>query len=466
MKTKLLRLTALLLALILCTVLSVSCTSSKMSGKTMLTLSKDGITVSLSVNYYELMLSRMKGVLYASGESYNGMNAATADFWNVQDTFNGTDYQTRDEFYRDLILENCKTALVILYLFEKHVGDLSTTDKEELSQLMNELVQADGQGSKTKLNAVLKEFGVNYDILEDVYALESFQKPALKQALYGDNASLVGPNVKNDYLLDNFVRFRQIFVATYNYVYETDENGDEIYYYPEGHESAGRIYYDKNNGETFAKTDGSVRTDKNGDVMYFVRGSKGEQILYDTVNGVRAVKIKDTLEETTPMTPEEKDEARAEAQSLFSALQDASNEEFEAELVAREKRNGNTNYSLEYDDGFYLARNISYTQLGFSYMDEIIRTLDGMKDGEVALVPSDQGYHIIKKYAPTESAYEKEENLDYFFNDYFDFNNDLMEQLLLDECEKYYADIKVNEKVVAAAPSMKEVAINGIQTYY
>ena len=55
MKVKsLLRSAALLLALLLCLSLLGGCSSK---GKTLMTLEKDGVSVSLSVNTYELMLS-------------------------------------------------------------------------------------------------------------------------------------------------------------------------------------------------------------------------------------------------------------------------------------------------------------------------------------------------------------------------------------------------------------------------
>ena len=152
MKKITLRITTLLLALLM--LFSCVACQNKL-GKPLMTLNKDGIKVSLSVNLYELMLSRMKGVLYQSGTTHQGIDVSSPLFWEFQDTFDGTNFETIDQFYCNVVLENCRTYLSILYLFEKHVGKLSDADQEALDEIMDELLATDGDGSMTKLNAVL-----------------------------------------------------------------------------------------------------------------------------------------------------------------------------------------------------------------------------------------------------------------------------------------------------------------------
>lgn len=465
MKKTLFRTAVLMLAILLCTVMTVSCGTG--NGKTLLTLNKDGVKVTLSVNFYELMMTRMKGVLYASETTHNGYDVSYDIFWDYQDTFNGKDFQTSEDFYSGLILENCKTYLAIRYLFEKNVGGLSTSAEEELDKVMDELLKTDGEGSKTKLNAVLSSYGVNADMLRDIYALE-YQKDAVKVALFGKDASMVGDIKKNDYLNKNFARFRQVFFPTYNYVYEVDENNDEIYYYDEDSDTPGHIYYDKFNGVLGYNEDGTVKTDDKGDKIYFYPESheKAGRIYYDVFNGVRSVVIENSLEKKTPMSAEEKEAVKQTATAAFQELQNSTTAFFETKVVEYELERGNETYNINYDEGIYLSKNINYTKYGFSYLDDILEKLDALQDDQVAIVESDQGFHIIRKYAPTENAYSKEINRDYFYNDYFNFTEDLAEQLLLDECELLYADIVISEKVLASAPKMRDVAINGIYTYY
>ena len=175
----------------------------------MLTLEKDGIKVSLSVNVYELLLTRLKGSLSFNGETVNGMTVNQSGFWEYSDKFNGTDLQTIDEYYRDNILQNCKIYLAALYLFEKEGLKLSATVEDEIEDKLDELVRTDGNGSKAKLNQVLSTYGVNYDILKEFYTVEA-KLDTLKDHLYGANAEKLGNTVKDQYLEENYVHFRQI----------------------------------------------------------------------------------------------------------------------------------------------------------------------------------------------------------------------------------------------------------------
>ena len=141
MKNRLLRLTALLLVSVLLLLSTVSCANR--TGKPMLTLEKDGIKVSISVNVYELLLSRMKGTLAFYGYTANGVNATSDAFWDYTDKFNGTDLQTIDEYYRNQILGNCKTFLVALYLFEREGLTLSAAAEAKIEDKLRELVLSD-----------------------------------------------------------------------------------------------------------------------------------------------------------------------------------------------------------------------------------------------------------------------------------------------------------------------------------
>ena len=462
MKKKLLRAAALLLACILTLLCTVSCANH---GKTLLSIKKDGHSATFSVNLYELMMTRMKGMLYFSEITNNGTNASNPLFWEYQDTYNGTDLQTIDQYYRDSILENCKTYLAALYLCNVHNVTLSAAEQDKIDERMNELVKTDGNGSKTKLNAVLSTYGVNYNILRNAYELDALVQK-LKDTLYGKNASLIGNNLKNTYLQENFVHFRQIFLATYNFVYETDKFGNDVYYYADA-ENKGHIYYDTYNGEIGLDKDGKEIKDDNGDTVYFVKGSEQKEIAYDTVNGIREPIMNGTEQKTEEMTKGELDAVTARKDELLLSLKNSTNAEFEEKILEIEKENNpnaeNTNTGTQYDDGIYLSKKVDYTTVGYAHFDKIISALDEIEDGEVVCVQSSYGYHIIKKYAHTENAYEKEGNEDYFFNDYFKFYDDLVDDLMLAECQKYYGDIVVSEKVLESAPKMRDVAIN---SYY
>ena len=453
MKTKhtLLRTAAALLALVLLLLSAVSCSGR---GKALMTLKKDGVSVSLSINEYELMLSRMKGSLSFYGVTKNGATALEDAFWEVQDKFDGENFQTHDEYYRATILENAKAYLAAAYLFEKNGLSLSETQRQEIADAMTELLRVDGDGSKTKLNSVLANYGMNYAMLEDFYELEQ-KMTVLKSHLYGENAEKVGDVVKTEYMNDHYVHFKQIFLASYLYVCETDKNGDVIYYRTE-EGSTNRIYYDADNGEARKLEDGSLEKDKNGDVIYYVKGSDYGHIAYNVKGKTTYVATKDGSDyEKREMTADELKALESRANTLLDEVKGLSSTAFEAKIL---EESDDTADNSEYGDGYYLRRDLDYTASGesYAYLDSIVEKLDTMQEGEVTMVKSNFGYHIVKKYAHTEKAYENEANEAWFEN----FNARLIDELFLAECQALYADIKIDEAILAKAPSMKEVAPN------
>jgi hypothetical protein len=103
---------------------------------------------------------------------------------------------------------------------------------------MDRLVETDGKGSKATLNSLLAQYGANYDVLREAYTLEA-KIAYLKDHLYGDNGSKIASSVIEGYYQANYVKFRHVFLYTYEVIYEKDANGDDIYYTDDG-----RIAYD------------------------------------------------------------------------------------------------------------------------------------------------------------------------------------------------------------------------------
>lgn len=452
MKRRISRMLALILACLMIMLATASCANKH--GKPMLTLKKDGISVSISVNVYQFMMTRMKGSLAVYGYTANGVSATADTFWDYKDTFNGTDLQTIDDYYRDCILDNCKTYLVALYLFEKEGLTLSASAEEKIEEKLFELLRTDGDGSKTKLNTVLAAYGVNYDILKEVYTIEA-KVTAVQEHLYGKDGAKLGYNVKDEFLNENYVHFRQIFLASYRYVYEKDANGDTIYYYTDEN-NKDHIYYDVHNGVKDERNGEAVK-DKNGDVIYYVNDGEYKKIAYDAYNGEPAyVPTKDGTDyQTENLTAEELEKLEEEANKLYEELQGKNAAIFEAVM---EERSDDMATIDDYNDGYYLQKDLDYTASGdkFLYLDKIVSALADMEDGEIALVPSNFGYHIIRKYPHTAKAYEMEENKTWFE----DFSSNLITELFLTECQTHYPDIVLQDKVYATAPTMKAVKPN------
>ena len=271
MKRNLIRVLTFLLALLTCSCLLVSCGGK---GKTLLTLKKDGITVELSVNEYQFMLTRVKGKLAQYGYQVNDQS-----FWAQQDKYNEEELQTLGAFYKDNILDNCRTYVAALYLFEKEGLALSAESIANVDEMMAELLRTDGDNSKTKLNSVLSAYGVNYDMLREIYLMQE-KVTALQNHLYGKNAELLGSILKEEFLQESYVHFQQIFLPAYSYVFETDKNGDVIYYHAEEGSKKDHIYYDEFNGVPGTDANGLPILDENLDRVYFVNDGQYKKIAY------------------------------------------------------------------------------------------------------------------------------------------------------------------------------------------
>ena len=443
MKKLFMRAAALLLVILMLALPLASCAG----GKKMLTLKVDGKTYSISVNLYELMCSAMKGTLMAYNYTLEGHRPSQDAYWEIMDTYDGKTMETSDSFYRKNVLENCKAYLVSLYLFDKYELELSESAKKEIEETMDELVKTDGEGSKAKLNSVLANYGVNYNMLKEYYTIKAKFK-AVQDHIY----STMGPNVKGEYLNENYVHFYQIFLANYTYVYETDKNGDTIYY----DTTTNQILYKKTEF-TQTTASGKTETDSKGNVIYYTDVTR-THISYDSEKGQPSYKIDKDGESyvTKPMTEDELDKLVERANDLTQSLQGVSKDAF----VAKVSSESDDTQAAIYTDGYYLQKGVDFSASGedFMYLDTIVEQLSSadVKDGDVIMIASPSGYHILMKCAPTEKAYELEANAVWFTN----FVSGFTAEVFAERAEPYLAQIDLNEKVYAKAPSMKEVAIN------
>ena len=434
MKRITVKLLVIALTLVLCLPLLAGCSGK--SGKTLIEI--EGVKV--SVNTYELLLSRMKGTL-----AKNQYQVDSDNFWSTVVDSSNTTY---DQYLRDSILENAKTYAIGVYLFDKVYGlTLPAETINAIDAELAELIEYDGDGSKAALNQVLAEYGVNYNILRETYIMEA-KLDALKVHLYGSGASKIADNVKEEYCKENFVRFKQVFLANYYYVCETDANGDDIYY---TENSLGNrvVCYDKVNGKTKTDKDGNVIKDKDGYEVYYTEDGK---IAYDKTNGKTAyVFDKDGQPQIGEYTKAELAEIKKEADTILSKVPAG---EFNAFEVFMEQR-GEDQDAQAYENGYYLYNNPGNYE-AYPYLESIVEQLNKMEVGEVALVESDYGYHVIMKYEVEKNAYKDEDNKDWFEG----FEEGMMEDMFMTLCKDYMDKVTVHEDVLASAPTMKQVGKN------
>ena len=186
---------------LLCVILSCMMLLSVMTACASSTLMELG-EVKISANIYEFLLSRMKGSLYKMGYDVN-----SEDFWNTVFSINGMTYE---EYFKTSVLEQTYTYIVSEFLFEKEGLTLPKESEEAIDTLMDKLVER--AGSKNKLNAELANYGVNYNMLKEIYTIEA-KMVYLKEYYYGENAEKISKEDKDAYYNENYVSFKQILLA-------------------------------------------------------------------------------------------------------------------------------------------------------------------------------------------------------------------------------------------------------------
>lgn len=409
MKKTIRRLLALLLCISLLSVALLGCGS----GKTLMSL--DGCD--LSLNIYRLMLSRLRGTM-----EYNYSEAANSTFWDIIIDADGTTY---NDYFTASVLENAKTYLAAVYVHDKvekmtlPESTLTAID-EEIAGLMNDTAD----GSKTEFNAILSEFGVNMKMLREAYIMEA-KVEALQEKLYGKNGSLISDAVKEEYYQANYTRFKHVFLFTYVPVYITDENGDSVYYGDGNH-----IAYDKTVGTPRAGTDGEWLKDGQGDVIYYTADGR---IAYDKTSGLRAYAYDENgYVQYRQYTDKECEAVAEKAEKIYERA--LSGEDFDY-LVD----NFNEDIGLkEYTNGFYLTADSEYE------VKEVLEALPDMAVGEIRLIRSDYGYHVLKKYELDKGAYADSVNADFFT----DFSGNLITQLFLGRIATYAEMVVVDESLL------------------
>jgi len=163
--------------------------------------------VSISENMLEFWLSRYKAYFvqyYMDGKD-------KASFW--EETVTGSD-KTWNETFTEFIVDNAKTYLAALYLFDELGLSIGKNVEEEIDNEIKELLDGQADGNKKQFNEILSQYGVNMEILRELYLIEK-KIEFLQEYLYGDNGiEKISSSVKTKYYEDNYVRIKHIFLYT------------------------------------------------------------------------------------------------------------------------------------------------------------------------------------------------------------------------------------------------------------
>ena len=432
-----------LIALVLSVLLLLICFSScAAKGEPLLTLDGE----ELSVNIFSLYLSRMKGTL-CSAASF-GSSAKQDSFWDTwMDVSTKTTYNTH---YTDMVLETAKSHIAALALFEERGLKLPTSYTDEIDAEMQRLLDTEANGSKTAFNAILKEFGVSYEILREAYIIEA-KIAYLQEDLFGKNGSKIGANMIDEYYKDTYARFKQVFLYSYEYEYVTDRNGDVMYF-----ASDGKVSYDTS-ATAKKNSNNEYVLDENGDRVYVYTDEKGNERIAYKKDGASRENVLDSngepvirLYNDTEMAvlKEQRDEILAQAKNGdmlgFDVLIDKYNEDMGVE---------------EYPNGYYITETTNYAS------PEVIDKIFEMSVGEIAWVQSDYGIHIIMRCELEDGAYAKEEYKDLFISNKtgtYVFMDELEGKLLTEYLAPYKERVSVDEELYATV----DIKRAGINYYY
>ena len=393
-----------LLSALLCLALLVGALGlTACSEKSPVLLELDGQEI--TANQYQFLLSRVKGSLH-----YTGYNVESDNFWNMIIDDQNTTY---DDFFRNAVLEDARRYLAAMIIFEEKGLVLPQAYLDRIDENMADYLR--DAGSKSSFNAMLSAYGVNMDMLREIYVMEA-KYEYLQKVIYGTDGELLAAETRMAYLNEHAVCFKQVLIRAFDYVYEKDNNGDEIYYLPsENNARVNNIAYDKEKGVR------AYTYDKNGNAV------------------------------TTRYPADKLAEHKDTAEELMAAVDKGDYAAFESILEE---------YQLNDEDVYVTDGALCFLYTtgdnSYDYLNDIADALAKVEEGEMQIVNSEYGYNVVMKYpipsdAITNKAYE-------------DWFADLTERIIAKQfhtmCKPYMERVKVDDKVFATLPSMKEIATN------
>ncbi len=429
------RLVALLLCLaLLAGAMSLTACSGE-QGTPLLTL--EGHTI--SSNQYRFLLARVKASL-----GYAGYNINQTDFWDMIISDDGTTY---DEYFRQATLTDARRYLAALAIFDEEKMVLSQRALDEIDEDIEEYIR--DAGSKSELNRLLGEYGINIDMLRDLYIMEA-KYTHVQNTIYGEDGSKVAAQVRHQYLTEHAVCFRQVLIRAFDYVYETDTNGDEVYYLPsENNAKVNNIAYDTVKGDARVDEYGKTIVDKNGDTVYYLPSGK---IAYDTEKGVRALSYdNDGNPKTVKYSAEQLAEHKAAAEEIIATVEKGDYAAFESLLEE---------YETAGEDAFVTDGSYCFLYTtgdnNYDYLNDIADVLVTAEEGTVHMISSEYGYNVVMKYPIPEDAVTNTAYDDWFG----DLTDRVVAKLFHSKCTPYMDRVTVDSEEFTKLPSMKDILAN------
>ena len=174
---------------------------------------------SVTKNFYTYWMASYKaGLMY----QYSDIDD-TDTFWN-----SAYGDSTANEVYTanaDMLIKN---YLMSLYLFDFYKLSLSQSKAAQLEKQLSELVADGYDGNIANLNKEAYEYGINYDMLKEIYLAEAKTEAVYDYVLTNVVNSKLTDEARESYLKANYAHTTHIFVNT-EFKYNVDDKGNYIY---------------------------------------------------------------------------------------------------------------------------------------------------------------------------------------------------------------------------------------------
>lgn len=439
LKRRLLGITAMILCVASMTLVGVSCKKQEEKIEVIDPILECG-EQKIPLSFYELLLSRSRGDL-----ARNKYDVKSYAFWNAK---HGDGELTNEEYYNEQALKQCKNYLAAAVIFDREGMTLTDAELAAIDEEIAYYIDLSyvGDGDVKKFNSIIEPFGVDAESLKQCYIIEA-KYNKLVSTLYGDG-SLIGDAVKEEFYMEHYYRFKQVLFPKFYYEYRKDKNGDLMYFDP----SKGVPVYDVKNGRPDFDDKGEYIVDEYGVEIYY---DKDGNILYDKENGVPAVVTDDDGNGIKhEYTAGELMQKRAEAESLMEEIKKGDFAAFNSAVSSNTLILGSKN---PYPDGYYLSdvEGAGYVR-DSAYLADILAALKEMSVGEVRMIESDNGYHVIMKYE-LDSGKSTDEDYDEWFAN---LENALINKMLTDKISSVLPEIKTVEENLKKARSISTVGTN------
>lgn len=399
-------------------------------------MSLDGLTFTQA--QYTFLLSRARAAYEQAGFDIKD--------WDTKIDLSGTTY---DEYIRQQVLAEAKLMLAGVALFEKEGLSLPESTMAKINKDISELIEYHGEGSKSTFNNLLAPFGFNADMLKEQYIFEA-KYEYIQEHWYGKDGSKLAASAKQEYLELNGVAFKQLLIRAYRYVYETDLNGDEVYYLKGANDGqTNNIAYDSLKGTSRTNEYGEVIKDKNGDTIYYTADGR---ISYDKEKGVRVMTFDASGSPVTEkLTQAELTENLEIAESIKSSVAAGDFLGFDA-AVAEYADSGEDKFSASGELCFLYKTGDN----GYDYLNDIADELAAAKEGEIRVISSDYGYNVVMKFAIPDDAVSNTKYAEWFS----DLSDRVIQYLFSDKCKTLTDSVVVDNDVFAACPKVADVSAN------